>query len=361
MPPTQPFRFALVLLATAVPAFCGDWNPRLAAQYLDSRQKEWFAWKPAAAPGGTCFSCHTGMTYLLARPGLRRILGEGEATLYETNLLDGLRARVDKREGKAVFPAFGKEPLGSQALGVESIFAALFLAPGNQASAEQAFDRMWSLQLREGKAKGSWAWFQLALDPWEMPDSPFYGAALAALAATTAPAEYRERPEIRAHLADLAAYLRNELPSQPLHNRAMLLWTAAGVPDLLPKSGRKRLVKELLAKQQPDGGWTIASLGPWKDHPQAPDSPGSNAYATGLASFLLLKAGVAPSVPGVGRALEWLRTHQDPRLGYWEAKSMNKHFEPGSMQDQFMRDAATSFAAMALVEADGGARKPQDR
>jgi len=30
---------------------------------------------------------------------------------------------------------------------------------------------------------------------------------------------------------------------------------------------------------------------------------------------------------------------------------MNKHFTPGSMQDQFMRDAATGFAALALAEA----------
>jgi len=31
---------------------------------------------------------------------------------------------------------------------------------------------------------------------------------------------------------------------------------------------------------------------------------------------------------------------------------MNKRFEPGSMQEQFMRDAATAFAAAALVKAE---------
>ena len=33
-----------------------DWNPRAAADYLDARQKAWFAWAPAKASGGPCIS-----------------------------------------------------------------------------------------------------------------------------------------------------------------------------------------------------------------------------------------------------------------------------------------------------------------
>jgi hypothetical protein len=73
--------------------------------------------------------------------------------------------------------------LRSQALGVEAIFAALFLPAG-----PRALDRLWDFQLHDGKAKGAWPWLSLALDPWEMPESPFYGAALAAIAAANAPA-----------------------------------------------------------------------------------------------------------------------------------------------------------------------------
>ena len=62
-----------VLLALTL---CADWSPRLAADYLDSREKEWFAWKTAQTPSGPCVSCHTGVTYLLVRPELRRKLGE---------------------------------------------------------------------------------------------------------------------------------------------------------------------------------------------------------------------------------------------------------------------------------------------
>src|SRR4051795_8593677 len=89
------------LISTAVPALAADWNPRLAAQYLDARQKEWFDWPTANANAKPCVSCHTGMTYLLARPALRRALYEDTPTTYETGLLASLRSRVDKREPPA--------------------------------------------------------------------------------------------------------------------------------------------------------------------------------------------------------------------------------------------------------------------
>src|SRR5215471_16514504 len=91
----------LWLLPAAVPALAADWNPRLAAQYLDNRQKEWFDWPTANSNAKPCISCHTGMTYLLARPALRRALGEESPTTYETGLLASLRSRVDKREPPA--------------------------------------------------------------------------------------------------------------------------------------------------------------------------------------------------------------------------------------------------------------------
>ena len=328
-------RNALILaFAACLTGLCADWSPRLAAQYLDARQKEWAAWKVAAATGGTCFSCHTQMTYLLARPLLRQTLGENEPTTYEKMALDGLRARLGNRA-----------PIDSQKLGVESIFAALFL--GRTADGEQAFDRLWAFQRREGDAKGSFPWFSLSLDPWEMPESAYYGASLAALAAGSASAEYRQRPEVRERINSLQGYLRDQQVSQPLHNRIMLLWASTALPDLLPQAQRKALIKELVAAQQADGGWTIASLGPWKDHPAAAPSEGSNAYATAFATFVLVKAGAADAK--LQRAEEWLRSHQDPATGYWDAHSMNKHYEAGSMMEGFLRDAATGFAAAALT------------
>src|SRR5215831_15106382 len=127
------------LLAAVLPVFAADWNPRLAASYLDSRQQAWAEWPKAKAKGGTCVSCHTGAIYLMARPALARVLGEKERTRYEAGLLDSLRARLDLVEA-------------TPGRGVESIFAALFLSlesggPTLSPDARKAFDRLWALQI----------------------------------------------------------------------------------------------------------------------------------------------------------------------------------------------------------------------
>src|SRR5689334_25391494 len=83
---------ALVLLPVA--ALCGDWDPKLAARYLDGRAAEWASWKTAAREGGPCISCHTSLSYLMARPALRRKLGEGGPTEFETGLIAGVKARA---------------------------------------------------------------------------------------------------------------------------------------------------------------------------------------------------------------------------------------------------------------------------
>ena len=120
------FLQAGVLLVAGLPALFGqkgkdgDWNPRLAADYLDSREKAWFAWPAAKAAGGTCVSCHTGMTYLMARPELRKVLGERQPTEYETAILSGLQERTVKDERMFGGASFAKEPRASQAAGVMS-------------------------------------------------------------------------------------------------------------------------------------------------------------------------------------------------------------------------------------------------
>jgi len=226
-----------ILLALSL---CADWSPRLAADYLDGREKEWFAWKTAQTPGGPCVSCHTGVTYLMVRPALRRELGENQPTSYETGLRDALRARVTL---DPVFSApFSKEPRHTQSLGVESIHSALLLGE------EPALERMWSLQIKEGKEKGAWNWFHLDLDPWETPESSFYGATLAAMAVGKASAEHRASHHEQ--IALLTDYLKREQVGQPLQNRLMLLWA---MPEAV--TDKRALIEEARKMQQPDGGW----------------------------------------------------------------------------------------------------------
>ena len=228
-------RVAVSLLLSAFAGISADWNPKLAAEYLDARQKDWFVWPRANGGAKPCVSCHTGVSYLLARPVLRKALGESAPTTYETGLLNSLRGRVEKRD-----------PPSAPGIGVESVLAALFLGNEGSPEAAQALDRMWALQIRDGSAKGSWNWFSLNDDPWEMPESNFYGATLAAMAVGSAPADYRARPEVKERVGDLTAFLRNGQEAQPLHNRLMLLWASAKLPDVLPAATRRAIVERIV-------------------------------------------------------------------------------------------------------------------
>jgi hypothetical protein len=81
-----------------------EWTPRLAADYLDARQKTWFNWPVAKTSTGPCLSCHTGFPYLLARPRLRQVLGESEPTVYEVGLLEAVRKRLPKTTPGELLP-----------------------------------------------------------------------------------------------------------------------------------------------------------------------------------------------------------------------------------------------------------------
>ena len=74
--------------------------------------------------------------------------------------------------------------------------------------------------------------------------------------------------------------------------------------------------------------------------------------ATALAAFVLKESGVPAANLKLMRALNWLRSHQD-KGGYWAAESMNRKYDAGSMPALFMRDAATAFAVLALLDANG--------
>jgi len=70
---------------------------------------------------------------------------------------------------------------------------------------------------------------------------------------------------------------------------------------------------------------------------------------TAFTTYVMQQAGGDSANAGLARALAWLRSHQDPASGAWQSVSMNKEFPAGSQQSKFMSDAATSFAALALL------------
>src|SRR5436309_2488630 len=71
--------------AEADPA--ATWNRKAAAASLDQRATWWTTWPNAQRDHGTfCISCHTALPYALARPALRRPLGETAASPAEAAL-----------------------------------------------------------------------------------------------------------------------------------------------------------------------------------------------------------------------------------------------------------------------------------
>src|SRR5207302_1904141 len=85
---------AAIMLAQQKPAIPTN-NLRAATAYLDSRLDWWEHWPNAARDHDTsCVSCHTALSYSLARPVLHRALEEPQAAAGELIMLANVNRRV---------------------------------------------------------------------------------------------------------------------------------------------------------------------------------------------------------------------------------------------------------------------------
>src|SRR4029077_6585268 len=121
----------------------------------------------------------------------------------------------------------------------------------------QALERMWELQ----QPDGSWPWNKTRLAPLEHDD--YYGAVYAALGVGHAPEGYAHSEAGRVGVARLRGYLRKN-PPPDLHHKTWLLWASLKLDGLMTRAERDGAVKQLLARQRADGGWSLPSLGEWK-------------------------------------------------------------------------------------------------
>lgn len=333
------------------------WDPRAAAAYLDQREDWWVRWPGAARDHGTfCISCHTVLPYALARARLDAVL-HAPVGAAESRVTSDVRKRVALwRQARPYYTDEEDGPRkAAQSRGTEAVLNALILATDDAAAgrlsadARAAFDQMWAQQETAGDAAGAWAWLDFGLQPWEMRDAQYFGAAMAALAVGTAPEDYRSRAAIQQPLARLRAYLERNYPTQPLHQRLALLWAATALPGLLTPDRSRSIIDAALRAQNSDGGWSLYALAPSYRIGSRFLRRWSDGYATGFVSFVLERAGVPGDNPQLQRALAWLSHNQQPR-GLWLAYSINQYMDWSTPKGRFMSDAATAYAVLALTE-----------
>ncbi len=314
-------------------------------------------WPTAARDQGTfCVSCHTVMPYALARQAIDSDLHAAVLTADERRLIDDVTKRV--RLWKEIKPYYGSQT--PQSRGTEAVLNALILANHDAQAGKLgedtrlAFSDMWSLQQTSGTQSGAWQWINFNNEPWEAPDSAFYGATLAAIAVGVAPENYRSAPEIQKNLRMLSEYLHRNYQGETLLNRASLLWASAKVPDILDSDQQQAVIAELVSEQRPDGGWSTSSLvGTWKRRDHTALVSKSDGYATGFITYVLRQAGISRYESHVSRGLSWLIRNQGRWSGGWEAYSPNeRHFDIYPVGKQFMDDAATAYAVLALSQSD---------
>jgi squalene-hopene/tetraprenyl-beta-curcumene cyclase len=354
------FASAATLAVAARPADPTAWNPRAAASYLDGRMDWWLQWSGAQRDHDTaCVSCHTAMPYMIARPVLRGALAEQGPSAPERRMLDHVVKRV--RIWKDVEPWYPDQTRGlpktSESRGTEAVFNALVLAtrdasapqPSLSDDTKQAFANMWALQFKAGDRAGAWAWINFHYEPWEADDSPFFGASLAAVAAGTAPGDYAKGADVQEKVAALRGYLKKHVDDEILFNKVMALWASAKIGDVVSGPQAHAIFGALIEKQQADGGWSMASLAPWKRVDGTATDTASDAYATALVVHSARQGGLTREEPHLAKAIAWLEHHQDGSTGMWRVSSPNKQRDPASDPAKFMSDAATAFAALALA------------
>jgi squalene-hopene/tetraprenyl-beta-curcumene cyclase len=295
-----------------------------AARFLDAVAVNWTRER-------NCATCHTNVPFLFARGTLKDDPSEGAAIV---------RRFFEDRAAHWDDDANGAKPRSDSEVVVTAVSLAVHDAQTSgklHPLTRKALDRMWTLQ----RPDGAWNWPKCAWPPLEHDD--YFGAVFAAVGTANAPDGYRQTAAAQQGLKKLKAYLR-KTPPPSLHHKAWLLWASAKLDGFLTVSEGQRTIKDLLARQRDDGGWSLASLGDWKGHDGRTNDKNapSDGYGTGLVVYVLRQAGLSAKDEAIKRGVRWLRTNQRAS-GRWFTRSLNTD------RAHYITNAGTAFAVLALT------------
>jgi squalene-hopene/tetraprenyl-beta-curcumene cyclase len=293
------------------------------ARFLDAASVHW-------TQNRKCATCHTNVAYLMARPALTDSPSEGMALVrrfFESRVAhwdDTVKGAKPNNDSEVVVVA--------TALAINDARTTGKLHPLTR----KALDRMWTRQ----RADGAWEWEKCTWPPLEHDD--YFGAVLAAVGVALAPEDYARGDSARQGLDKLKQYLR-KTPAPNLHHKTWLLWASAKLDGLMTADERRQTIKDLLAAQRGDGGWSLPSLGDWQgfDGRDNDTKASSDGYGTGLAVYVLRQAGVTAKDEPIRRGVRWLETNQRAS-GRWFTRSLNTD------RAHYITNAGTAFAVLAL-------------
>lgn len=304
-------------------------SPQQAVHFLDSAALEWQnSWG--------CFTCHTNISYLIARPTVSPDApAHREVRKYAEELISLRWSEVGSRFDAEIVAV-------GAALALNDAATTKKLHPLTRL----ALDQMW-LSQREA---GDWKWPTGCRWP-PMESDQHYGVTLAAIGVGAAPDGYADTPAARAGLEKIRSYLKKH-PPENLHHKGMLVWASTYVDGLITGDQRAATIKELIAAARPDGGWAFSTLYPWdRSDDKQQDLTTSDGYGTAFAVFVLRKGSVPVDDPAVARGVAWLKNNQRAS-GRWFTRSLNKDNE------HFISHAGSAYAMMALAAC--GEVKPAD-
>ncbi|HEV3345074.1 MAG TPA: squalene--hopene cyclase [Pirellulales bacterium] len=273
-----------------------------------------------------CFTCHTNYAYLYARP---LVSSDAPAHTAVRRFAEDL---VEKR-----WPEKGPR------WDAEVVATAAALAFNDAATTGKlhpltrtALERMWTVQ----RDDGGWTWLKCGWPPMEHDDD--YGAALAALAVSVAPDDYRSGEAARRAIERLKGYLKKN-PPPTLHHQALLLWATSYGEPFLDSGEAEATVAKLLKLEREGGGWSLPTLGDWQRVDKTPQDESSDGYGTSFVVYALRRAGLESRHPAIERGIAWLKGHQR-ESGRWITRSLKEDSE------HYISHCGTAFAVMALVE-----------